>query len=276
MGITAVRSLLACSDKRHKLVWHEDVLSAHDRESINAAFPDNSRIIQRTVADELMNEILRDFPLCREFRRRHSMGLKLIDTLNHEHPVFLIYDSDILTMCPVSGLCDFPDTATDLLFMQDRQYSYRFGLGHAVQLPNGSLVRRLNAGFMLVRRESITYDDIERILYEHPHFRAINSDQTVWALLAARRSVRMWAPAQVALAYGESSVLEKCAVLHFTQPVRSRFNDFAGLAATRMNRSKPVKIETVEAERFARLELLGEIAHRKFINWAHRARYSWR
>ena len=275
MGIRALRSLLANSDKLHRLVWHEDRedgLDDRDIARISEAFPENSEVIRRGAADEMLEEVLRDYPLCREFRRRHVMGLKLIDPLHDRSDAFLIYDSDILTMHPVSGFCDFPDKETDVVFMHDSQYSYGFRLRQALAVPSGSMVRRLNAGCMLVRRSSVSYGQIEAVFERYPQLMERNDDQTVWALLAAGLNARMWDPEQVAIARADEVFLEECSVLHFVSPVRAIFHRFAEVAESRPAGVGRVAVRTVPSVRFGGADLFREVLERKLINNANRAR----
>lgn len=272
MSIRALRSLVACNDQPLRLVWHEDGLDDYDIERINKAFPENSEVLRRPVADEMMAEALRDYPLCREFRRRHVMGLKLIDPLHDPSETFMIYDSDIVTMRPVTGFSSFPDDETDLVFMYDRQYSYGFKLEQSLFVQAGKLTRRLNAGCMLVRRSSVSYALMESVFEKYPGLLERNDDQTPWALIAGGLNARMWDPSQVAIAMGTEESLRDCAVLHFTQPVRSMFDNFAKLSEAGASSAGSVTLRTVPSTRFGRLELFCEILERKMINSCNRMR----
>lgn len=272
MSIRALRSLLACNDRPLKLVWHEDGLDDLDIDRINKAFPENSEVLRRSVADEMMAEALRDYPLCREFRRRHVMGLKLLDPLHDQSETFMIYDSDIVTMRPVTGFTSLPDDKTDLVFMHDSQYSYGFKLEQSLSVEPGTLTRRLNAGCMLVRRSSVSYALMESVFEKYPALLERNDDQTPWALIAGSLNARKWDSLQVAIATGTEEFLRNCAVLHFTQPVRSMFDQFAKLSESEASAAERAALRTVPSTRFGRLELFYEILERKIINFCNRMR----
>lgn len=272
MGIRALRSLLAGNDQPLRIVWHEEALDDRDVDRINAAFPGNSQVIRRRVADEVMDEVLRDYPLCREYRRKHFFGLKLIDSLHDASDRFMIYDTDVLTMKPIAGLSSFPDAQTDFLFMSDSQYSYVFNLGQALSVPPGVLLRRLNSGCMLIRRSSVSYNQIESVFEKYPWLREINDDQTPWALIASEKNVRMWDPAQVGLAYGMSGPEDDRAVLHFTQPVRTMFLPCAKRMESRLESPPRVLLQTVPCARFGGWQFFCEILTRRLINFKNRMR----
>jgi hypothetical protein len=272
MGIRALRSLLACNDQPLRIVWHEEALDDRDVDRINEAFPEDSEVIRRRSADEVMDEVLRDYPLCREYRRRHFFGLKLIDSLHDPSDRFMVYDTDVLTMKPVAGLSSFPDDQTDFLFMSDSQYSYVFNLGQALSVPPGVLLRRLNSGCMLIRRSSVSYAQIESVFEKYPWLREMNDDQTPWALMASKKNARMWNPAQVGLAYGMSGSEDERAVLHFTQPVRTMFLPYAKRIEGRVEAPQRVLLQTVPGVRFGGLQFFCEILTRRLINFKNRMR----
>jgi hypothetical protein len=270
MGIRALRSLLAYNDQPLRLVWHEDVLDARDIDRINAAFPANSEVLRRRVADEMMDEVLRDYPLCREFRRRHCLGLKLIDPLHDPSDIFMIYDSDIVTMKPVAGFTTLPDDQTDLVFMYNGQYSYIFKLEQAFSVGSDMLVRRLNAGCMLVRRRGLSYAQIESLFEKYPSLCEQGDDQTVWALLAARLNSRMWNPEQVGFPSGKNKAVGQHAVLHCVSPVRAMFDRCADVSEGSRDALQRVTLQTLPCVRFGGWPLFFEILTRRLINYKNR------
>jgi hypothetical protein len=233
-AIPCLRSLLAYSEERVRLVIHDDgSLTEESLARFGAAFPD-AVVVRRSVADERLAEGLGRLPHMAEARRHLPHVLKLFDvTMTHAEPVVCYVDTDVLFQRRFRGL--FPgaglekdagsESATAGAFMMDHGNS--FGAHPGDFWPFGPLrvARRLNSGLFWVRHDRIDYERMEylfkrwgaeRIKKYHGWF-----EQTVWADHAWRTRCSLYDPDQLGTARAESDRNSRLVGVHYVTPRRN-------------------------------------------------------
>jgi hypothetical protein len=194
--VWALKSFYVASGRQYALCIHEDgSLPQLALAALRHHFP-NARIIRRVEADALLDKALREFPRCRAFRNTNLLAPKVFDfTAFLESERMGLFDSDLLFFAPPTAyLQRVEDPAYRRnTFNADCGHGYTVECGQIHKLIGHELTPRVNSGFGLVHRGSITLKWIEEFLnlpgILNGHFWRI--EQTLIALCSSRFGVEL-------------------------------------------------------------------------------------
>ncbi len=189
MAIITAAQLNHLGQKAHSFTFHDDGTLDDQMEAIIYQHFPGTLVVRRKVADFIASQKLFAYPRILEFRKKHVMALKLIDTAIWSQNNRIGYlDSDVLFFrYPEKYIQSLkPDTNTNY-FNQDIDDAYISGADTIKNELGFSPVSRINAGLWTMNKKDLDLDQIERWL-QHPFFRKHKSDyrleQTFMALLA--------------------------------------------------------------------------------------------
>jgi hypothetical protein len=215
-------SMLAYSTNPINLVVHDDgTLTETDVETLRTSLVRCS-FVSRREADERMAPILARFPAARKFRERCAVGIKMLDLFYTEQSETIAYcDSDVLFFHPYCDLFLLPDPTIRMVTMKDHLQSYSVYPWHLERQRQLKLAASVNCGMLAFRRSC--YDpDLVEWFFSLPDLRAHNqwTEQTCWAMLAARANAWQWDPSQVRIIAGLRDLRMDPIVGHFVTAFR--------------------------------------------------------
>lgn len=195
-ALWAAKSFYHYAQVDYPLVWHEGgVLSPANRARLKEHFP-QSRILSAREADVQVDEVLRkgNFVRCLEARRHGIMMKKMLDCLVLSRAErLLMLDSDVLFFrAPQEIVSGVAAKIEHNLFNRETHGScYNISPQAAKDRYGIEMVKDLNAGLSLLRRESLTLEMMEEFLHDpdilsNPWL----TEQTLQALCASRTSTR--------------------------------------------------------------------------------------
>lgn len=190
MAIWCLKSLAYYAKESPYLTIHDDgTLTTRDKELLCSHLY-RCTVIDKSEADETMNEALRAYPLCRQMRARSDFycALKLFDPLVYTPAdVIVLVDSDILFFKHPSELlnsarCGIP------CFNSDYQDAYALPAEELRRRLNIDVFPKINAGLVVLRRADYDLNFMERYFaYFSSPIRDVNRhEQTLNALLLSR------------------------------------------------------------------------------------------
>ncbi|MCF0056744.1 hypothetical protein [Dyadobacter sp. CY356] len=189
MAIITAAQLNHLGKKGHSFTFHDDgTLDDQMEETISRHFP-GTLVVRRKVADFVASQKLFAYPNILEFRKKHVMALKLIDTAIWSQNNRIGYlDSDVLFFrYPEEYIQSLKTDTSTNYFNQDIADAYISGTDNIKNELGFSPVSRINAGLWTMNKKDLNLDQIERWL-QHPFFKKHQSDyrleQTFMALLA--------------------------------------------------------------------------------------------
>lgn len=247
MAILCLGSLLKLSVEPIQFVLHEDgSLTLEDQEKLRVAL-NNPAILSRQEANEKMEELLKNYPFSRQYRREQVFGLKLLDTALLSQSDIAYCDTDILFLKPFFNLFRFPNEKVSAIFMRDFQEAYSIPISYLLKNHNFGLSSRVNAGLMFIRKTAYDLDFIEWFL-KQTEFRMIMGwhEQTCWAALGHRLGSVSWNPKQITMIQTHTNDSNVMVAGHFATPFRKRLADFTNNSISEIQ--KPVEIETILAQ----------------------------
>jgi hypothetical protein len=222
--------------------------------------------VARAEADDRVAPLLAGRPALQAFRRANPLALKLIDIplMATDAGDDLAYcDSDILFLRPFSGLFRFPGPETGAVFMSDRQNAYSVRSWQLLAEPRLALPCRVNSGVLHFRTRGFDPDLLDWYLSRPEYgFAPVWSEQTAWALLAARAGCRLWDPRLLSFPDPARRPDEEVVALHFVSPLRALFPPHLAQARDRTGEA-PVRVGTIPARRCRPWDLAWTEARRR-------------
>ena len=174
------------------LAVHGDgTLTTEDIRILQKYFP-YSKIITKQEADEIMMPILRDYPLCRELRKRHVFGLRLMDSekLSISRTRVNI-DTDVLFF-------DRPDELLKAATEHDQPNVFNREAGaegyaikgdDLVQFAGCNIPPEINAGLSVLRKDTFVLSELEEMLESGAcSWDTYLQEQTLTAICSVRKA----------------------------------------------------------------------------------------
>ena len=253
IALVCLKSLLATSQEKGRLVIHDDgSLIDDDQASIRAELP-NVSVISRNQADCELAEHLEAFPTLREARSRIPHLLKVVDVpmLCRGEDVSFV-DSDVLFLRAHQGLFQIsPARGVRCRFLFDMRTCHGFRLKDFWPLGLVSPIARLNSGLFCIKRNVIDFDWIEAVcrrvglaqMLQHRSW----FEQGLWAAIAARVGCEMIDRSQIATAEAMNQIPSDPIALHFVTPVRALLGRYTNLVQV----SRPAEaVRSIPASRY--------------------------
>ena len=167
--VWALKSFYHYSERDYSLCIHDDgTLTLQQKDILSNHFP-NSRLIEKTAADQRMLKLLQNHPRCLEFRKSNNLSPKVLDSIEYlESDRMVFFDSDLLFF-------DKPEKM--LKRIEDRNYQLNSLNRDATKaymdivepklvkkLTGVNLQEKINSGLGLVHKKSIQLSWIEEFL----------------------------------------------------------------------------------------------------------------
>lgn len=188
MAIITAAQLNHLGQTGHSFTFHDDgTLDDKMEEIIHHQFP-GTLVVRRNVADFIASQKLIAYPNILEYRKKHVMALKLIDTAIWAKNVRIGYlDSDILFFrYPAEYIKSLNTETSTNYFNQDIADAYISNSNAITKELGFPPAPRINAGLWTMNKKDINLHQIENWL-NHPFFKKYQADyrleQTFTALL---------------------------------------------------------------------------------------------
>jgi hypothetical protein len=238
-------SLFKYSKTPLEFIIHDDgSLSEEDYSNILEK-GENTKIISRKESDECMEENLRKYPNCYQYRKEHIYALKLLDIAFMSQNDFGYCDSDILFLRPFKNLFKWPDSKTSAIFMQDYSSSYSMLPWTLLGNDKPKLVSKVNAGLIFFRKQSYDLDFIEWFLKNKTFRHKVGwLEQSCWAALGHHVGCRQWNPEQIVLMRPWTEDSPQLVAGHFVKESRYRMENFLSISQQNLIHSSPIEIDT--------------------------------
>jgi hypothetical protein len=215
----ALRSFYHFSGRAASLAVHDDgSLGSWHVETLARLFP-GLRTISKCESDRELDRHLASLPNCQRLRRRSCFSIKIFDFPYYANADRLILlDSDVLFFEKPADLLASTDAS---LFNSDIWTNYLYSIAEIETRFGVTVPEKVNVGLGAMSKNLFDFSFIERILSDDrlqadPFF----IDQTIIAILASRRSIRLLGLEYlVSLSRGLSDVTTK----HYTRLVRHLF-----------------------------------------------------
>ena len=203
-GLLCLRSLMDSAGARFSLAIHEDgSLDADDIARLESEIP-RARVVTKASVEPMLAEKLKNYPACREARKRNVMFLKMFDIALSEAQTpqnHLRYiDSDILFFRRLDGFFDSP---TPAIFGQERGVVLCSPHLKLWRLARRPMLKGVNGGVFFLDLKLLDLDRIEWAIEniflpgpKHPHM----IDQSLYAILYATPQTRLISQNNVQLA----------------------------------------------------------------------------
>ena len=262
MAARGFASLARCSDRPIRFVVHDDgTLGPEDHGRLQDAVR-GTTFIDRPTADATVEPKLSKYRLCREFRRRNPLALKLLDIPLLATGDVACCDTDVFAFSPFAGVFEWPDEETTGVFMRDTQNAYAVRPWHLVA-SGIALPMWINTGLMLFRTRHHDLDFIEWFLgREFAVYQRLPGwvEQTCWAALAHRGRCRLYDASQVRV-IRDAACLNDPALLigHFTSNVRGLWEQ---AQPSSPRRQATTAVRTYPVERLSASRLAAEQVRR--------------
>ena len=225
LAIYSLKSVVAYSLDPVRLVIHEDgSLTDEDRHTLFQEFPTIS-IINRAHADDVMDDLLSNYPHTRSYRSSQVFGLKLLDIVLLGDNYCFYMDSDIAFFRSFKGLFNHKAVAGRCVFLRDTVWhAYSIRPWHLTSHDNLQVASGMNTGLTLCDRSLFDLDFIEWFL-SHPEWRVFPgwTEMTCWAALALRANGHAVQPQQLTNLYPTSKFTSATVGAHFLGSYRSRW-----------------------------------------------------
>jgi hypothetical protein len=213
-----------CKDAYEGRVYDDGSLRSEDLEQLGELLPAWT-MVTAGESDELVDPLLGSAPACREFRREHPFGRKLIDIPLLNPKGYGYADSDVVFVRDFTGLDRAGQMGAGLTYMWDIgdyssiQFMHRYLTGTRIRLAE-----RVNAGFMFVGEGTYDLDFVEWFLSQ-PRYRDQDwaVEQTCWAAMAPRVDAAYFSPSQVIAPPPDHRLPAEAVAVHYVSPLRDRF-----------------------------------------------------
>ncbi len=202
------------------LIYGDGTLTPTHEGAILRLFP-NARIVDRSCTDPAMAPVLAHHPRCGQYRDTQPFALRIIDlpAICESHFILML-DSDVLFFEePVELLARLADRKPgDFLFQNDFQDAYAaprdsLAADFGVEVPPA-----LNCGILLADISDFRYDWIEAWLARPGLLHHCWSEQTLWAMYAARHRPRRLSDDYAILC--SRGIRRGMAAKHYVKPIR--------------------------------------------------------
>jgi hypothetical protein len=238
-------SLFKYSKAPLQFIIHDDGSLTEEDYSDILRKGENTKIISRQESDECMEENLRKYPNCYQYRKEHIYALKLLDIAFMSQNDFGYCDSDILFLRPFKNLFSWPDSKTSAIFMQDYSSSYSMLPWTLLGNDKPKLVSKVNAGLIFFRKQNYDLDFIEWFLKNKTFRHKVGwLEQTCWAALGHHVGCRQWNPEQIVLMRPWTEDSPQLVAGHFVKESRYRMGNFLSISQQNSNDSSPIEIDT--------------------------------
>jgi len=190
MALWCLKSFSYYAEESPHITIHDDgTLTAHDKELLRSHL-DRCTVIDKSEADETMNEALRAYPRCRQMRARSEFycALKLFDpSVYSPTDVIVLVDSDILFFQHPSELLDYAKHGNPC-FNSDYLDAYAVPAEELRRRLDINIFPKVNAGLVVLRRADCDLNFIERYFacFSAPIRDVNRHEQTLHALLLSR------------------------------------------------------------------------------------------
>ena len=219
-------SWFTATEQTWRVVIHDDgTLPASARKTLSSMFR-TARFISRNDADPAMDKLLRPFPLCHDYRRKHPLSQKIFDIPHFtDSERFIILDSDVLFFRYPPEIMQWVNSdSKDCLFNEDVEETSLVTREDAWNDLGVKLWPRVNSGLCLMQRTAIDLEFCERIMGEtnilKGHIWRI--EQTLIALCASRHGRGGVLPKTYEVSLGKRASSDTIA-RHYVGAVRDRF-----------------------------------------------------
>jgi hypothetical protein len=240
-----LESLFKYSKSPLRFTIHDDGSLTEEDYRIILEKGEKTKIISRTESDECMEENLKNYPNCYQYRKEHIYGLKLLDIAVMSQNDFGYCDSDILFLRPFDNLFKWPEAKASAIFMQDYSSNYSMLPWTLIGSDKPKLASKVNAGLIFFRKDSYDLDFIEWFL-KNKNFRHKVGwlEQTCWAALGHHVGCRQWNPEQIVLMRPWTEDSSQLVAGHFVKESRYRMENFLPTSQQNSNSSPFIKIDT--------------------------------
>jgi hypothetical protein len=190
MAIWCLKSFSYYAEESPHLMIHDDgTLTTHDKELLLSHL-DRCTVIDKSEADETMNEALRAYPRCRQMRARPEFycALKLFDpSVYSPTDVIVLVDSDILFFQHPSEFLNYVRRGNPC-FNSDYQDAYAVPAEELRRRLNINVLSKVNAGLLVLRRADYDLNFMEDYFacFSSPIRDVNRHEQTLHALLLSR------------------------------------------------------------------------------------------
>lgn len=162
-----LKSFYRFSSCSYSLAIHDDgTLLTTTKEQLRQHFP-NARIIERNIADKVINEQLSRLPLSMAFREKNPLALKVYDfAFFLDSPRMLLLDSDILFFAnPTELIRRIEDLSYRLSTLnKDWQVAYTVRPPEIQRYVDFPIVDQINSGLGLLHKDTVRFEAIEQYL----------------------------------------------------------------------------------------------------------------
>lgn len=189
MAVITAAQLNQLGKTGYAFTFHDDGTLDDKMESMLHQYFSGTLVVRRKIADFIACQKLSAYPKILEYRKKHVMALKLIDTAIWAQNDRIGYlDSDILFFQYPQEYIQSFDSTTDMNYFNKDISDCYISSASAIRQETGfSPAPSINAGLWTINKANIVLDQIERWL-KHPFFSKYQSDyrleQTFMALLA--------------------------------------------------------------------------------------------
>jgi hypothetical protein len=208
------------------VVIHDDgTLPEEGRALFRKLFPP-IRIIDRREADAAIEPLLRPFPFCADYRRKHPLALKVFDIPHFASGErFLVFDSDVLFFSYPSEIITWVKDETDeCRFNEDAREGSLITAAEARAELNLRIWPRVNSGLCLMVKSIVDLDLCDRALAQTsiPSGHVWRIEQTLLMLCAARYGKGGLLPNTYEVSLGRNAAPDVIA-RHYVGAVRDRY-----------------------------------------------------
>ena len=190
MGLMAVLSLEYFSDRRWRIIIHDDgSLDEVSRGLILAKLPGASLITRREAEDVFTSRFAR-YPACSRNRSNHNFFLKFFDPWLHApHEKYILLDADVIFYRQPREIVEWANRDDRVcLYMRDIKEVFCTSRNRIEEFCGFRVATPFNAGFLCMKKSAIDPDFCEQFLSafenksEHPQF----LEQTLHAICVSR------------------------------------------------------------------------------------------
>jgi len=229
MALWMLMSFHEATGRRWPVILQEDGSLGEREFSIYRTMFPGIRIITRREADTVMEQVLKNSPLCLDYRRRMPHGLKSFDIpYFSQSDRFLMIDPDVLFFQPPQEILDWVDHPADgsCWFNQDFQEPSPITPEQVRRELGIDLWPHVNTGLCLLNKKTVSDLDAMESYLAHPSLQdpriQWRVEQTVLALCASRDNNGGLLPLTYEVSPNKNRRLG-CVARHYVGCVRDRF-----------------------------------------------------
>ncbi|MDT3403493.1 hypothetical protein [Mucilaginibacter terrae] len=225
-SIACLHSFITHSEDQILLEIYEDgSVTDEDEQKLLTSLP-GSTVIRKTVRTPIIEQKLKNYPLCKKFRDENVLAQKLFDvSLYNDDDIFFI-DSDIFFFQKYK-LPDFNDTPT---FMYDTQNAISFSPGNFFNFKQ-AVYPKINTGIIYFPHKLFSLDFLENLLKDKAFSNGLVTfkvwaEQTLWAIMAsAGNKINYFNPQQIIMATENTVIANDTIAVHLVSSYRQQFEE---------------------------------------------------